>query len=119
MGQIKNIKLHIVTDIKKMMNVSGKRQRKQRKGRKVEHDYLLTLKKTWVHDKVLPSMYSSLVDTYNDNLQVEQKVIKVEPVSCSVADVKVENQTFLPLSTFMEEQTLTKDVAGVVDEDIS
>merc|ERR1712168_961091 len=107
MGQIKNIKLHIVTDIKKMMNVSGKRQRKQRKGRKVEHDYLLTLKKTWVHDAVLPSMYSSLVDAYNDNLQVKQEVIKVEPVSCSVADVKVENQLFLPLSSICSETSAT------------
>ena len=58
-----------------MMNMGVTRQRKQRKRRENKHDYLLTLKKTWVRDAVLPLMYSSLVDAYNDNLQVTLKTV--------------------------------------------
>ena len=101
------------------MKRRGKRSEKMR--RKDHRCYLLTTKKTWVLDEVSPAI-SSLIDAYNNNGQLQQRVIKIEPVTYNVDDVKVEEpQLCLPtdsISNLVEDVTAPEDVLeDRVDQD--
>merc|ERR1712013_648496 len=91
MGQIKNIKLHIVTDIKH--NMSGIRCRKVRsKKKKMKKKFLLTAKKCWLlHEKLIP-LYKHLVDSYSVKLREEWNVKVDETAVEIVQQVKEEPQ---------------------------
>merc|ERR1712013_408346 len=93
MGQIKNIKLHIVTDIKYMM--SDRRSRKvafKKKKKKSKRKFLLTSKKCWLIEEKLIPLYQHLVDNYSVKLREEWDV-KVEETDVEVVQqVKEEPQ---------------------------
>ena len=73
----------------------------------------MTVKKTWVLDEVLPPNSYSLVSTYNDSFLLEEKVIKVEPITCSIDDVKVETSS---ISSFLEDENAREDVICLANE---
>merc|ERR1712013_420264 len=70
MGQIKNIKLHIVTDIKYTIMSSAKSENVRRKKKK----FLMGVENQWLIEDNLMSVYGHLVESYSEQLREEWKV---------------------------------------------
>merc|ERR1712013_91210 len=125
MGQIKNIKLHIVTDIKYMM--SDRRSRKvafKKKRKKLKKRFLLTSKKCWLIEEKLIPLYHHLVDGYSDKLR-EERPIKTEESDFEITpQVKEEPQEDFLVSVEnpanqIKNSNQFKDVLNVEDQNIT
>merc|ERR1712013_84094 len=91
MGQIKNIKLHIVTDIKYKM--TGRRSEivRNKIRKKLKKKFLLTSKKCWLIEQSLLPLYQHLVEGYSEKLRDEWKV-KVEESDTEATTVQVKEE---------------------------